>query len=229
MFRSFLTGLVVLFAVGCATGEDVADGQSAVAAAGAAGAGALDSTGGSGSGGSAALGAAGAPDYGTGGSASSSTGGSAGSDEETGGTAGNVKCASGEKLCESGCVAVTPEVGCGSAGCSPCNTPPANSKATCAEAFCEFECLPGFTRQGFACVSTQGSGGSGGSGGTPSAGGAPGAGGNGASGGSGGSGQLCGPACNPSDPTSQFLCAAACVAKGGFGICAPALNCCVCG
>jgi hypothetical protein len=206
-------------------GESVADDKSAVNAAGtAAGAGGSDSVGGSA--GESSGGEAGATDDGLAGAAPTTSGGSAGlgGGDETGGAAGAPPvCSSGEKLCDTGCVETTPEVGCGSFGCTPCNTPPANSKPICNGAMCDFECLPGFTQQGFACVSTQGTGGggSGGSGGTGGSGSS--------SGGSGGGSNVCVAQCNPSDPTSQFLCVAACVSKGGFGLCAPALNCCVCG
>ncbi|GMV14261.1 MAG: hypothetical protein HS104_31365 [Polyangiaceae bacterium] len=224
MSKTFALVCFALLGVGCALGEEVSDDKSAVAAAEpAAGAGGEP---GSSEGGAAGLGAAGAPDDGTGGDTPTSSGGAANAQGgDTGGSAGAPPmCASGEKLCDTGCVERTPEVGCGSVGCTPCNKPPANSKPTCDGALCDFECLPGFVRSGFACVSEQGggTGGSGGSGGSSGSGGA-------AAGGSGGGLNVCVAPCTPSDPTSQFLCVAACVSKGGVGLCAPALNCCVCG
>jgi hypothetical protein len=228
MIRTIAISCFALLAVGCAMGESVNDDQSAFAAAGAAaGAGGAEST--AGAAGESSGGEAGAPDDGPGASPIVSGGGGAAGagDDPGGGEAGAPPmCQSGEKLCESGCVELTPEVGCGSYGCTPCNTPPANSKATCNGALCDFECLPGFTQNGFACVPTGGTGGSGGSG----SGGSGGSGGSSSgSGGTGGSPSMCVAPCNPSDSTSQFLCVAACVSKGGLGLCAPALNCCVCG
>jgi len=221
-----------LLGVGCAMAEDVSNDQSAAVAAGnAAGSGGetQDGTGGAAAGGAAGLGAAGADD-GTGGEMPTASGGAANAQGggDTGGSAGAPpKCESGEKICGTSCVAKTPEVGCGSAGCTPCNKPPANSKPTCDGAFCDFECLPGFHKDGFACVSSQGggTGGSGGSGGSGSGSGGS----SGSTGGSGGGLNICVAPCTPSEPTSQFLCMAACVSKGGMGLCAPALNCCVCG
>jgi hypothetical protein len=218
--RFILIGCVALLSVGCAMSEAVGDNKGEVAAAGAAGAGGAAQ--------SSSGGAAGASDSHTlddpSGGPSPSVGGSAGAGGEAGSAA---ECKDGEKLCETGCVAVTPAVGCGSWGCAPCNTPPANSKPICNGALCDFECLPGFVQQGFACVSAQGSGGSGGSGGTSGSGGAS-AGGGGTAGTGGGS-SSCTVACNPSDPQSQFICFTACAMSGGVGLCAPGLNCCVCG
>jgi hypothetical protein len=213
-------GCLALFSVGCVMGEQVNEHKSEVASAGSGGS---DSAIGSAE--TSPGGAAGAPDDETGGASPSASGGSAGAADDV------ADCASDEKLCDAGCVPVTPEVGCGSYSCTPCNTPPANSKPICDGALCEFECLPGFTRDGFACVSEQGGGGSGGSSGGSGGSGSSGASGSGAgsTGGAGGGTNLCAAPCNPSDPQAQFLCFAACAASGGVGLCAPALNCCVCG
>jgi len=206
-------------------GESVNDDQSAFAAAGTAGAGGADSAGGAAGEGSG--GEAGTPSDGPGASPIISGGGAAGAGgEDNGGAAGAPPvCDAGQKLCEEGCEEMTPENGCGSYGCTPCNTPPANSQAICNGSLCDFQCLPGFKQDGFSCVPTGGGGsggsGSGGSGGTGGA--------SGGSGGTGGSSSMCVAPCNPSDSTSQFLCVAACVSKGGVGLCAPALNCCICG
>ncbi|MBI3202329.1 MAG: hypothetical protein HYZ29_12375 [Myxococcales bacterium] len=221
-------GALVLLAAGCALGGAEDDGKSSAAAqgtphegeAGAAGA----SAGGSG-------GAAGAETGGAAGTAATASGGSSGA----AGAGGSEQppppvCKEGEKLCSTGCAAIGPENGCGSVGCSPCNTPPANSKGTCDGALCDFECLPGFARKGFACVA-EGTGGTGGSGGGTGGSGAGGAGGSSgsSSGGTGGGLQICVAPCKASESSSQLLCMAACMSKGGAGLCAPALNCCVCG
>lgn len=213
-------GGLALLAMGCAVGGEEDDGRSSSAAQGSGGAGAETGVGGAGAGGAA--GAAGAESGGAGGTAATTAGGAAGAAGAAGAGGGQPPpvCKDDEKLCTTGCVTKGPENGCGSTGCAPCGKPPANSKPTCDGALCEFECLPGFARSGFACV-PEGTGGSGGSGGS-----------GGASGGAGGSGgglQVCVAPCTPSDPKSQFLCLAACVSKGGAGLCAPALNCCVCG
>lgn len=185
----------------------------------------MEGSGGAATGGAA--GAAGASEGGGAGDTPTAAGGAAGagSGGDTGGAAGSPpSCEAGEKLCESGCAEIAPEVGCGSLACVPCKSPPANAKGICNGALCDFECLPGFVQQGFACVS-QGGGGTGGTGGSSGSGGA---GASGGTGGTGGGASLCVAPCTPSDPKAQFLCAAACALSGGFGLCAPALNCCVC-
>lgn len=223
MLKSFAMLCLVALGAGCAMSESVSDDQSAVSGNGsAASGGAADVTGPGGAASGGAAGAAGASNGGAAGEAPRASGGAAGEGSGGGAAGSPPSCSADEKLCEAGCAAITPEVGCGSLACVPCQTPPVNSKAICNGALCDFECLPGFTQQGFACVSTQGGGGSGGSG-------SGGTGGTSGAGGTGGGASLCVAPCTPSDAQAQLLCAAACALKGGFGLCAPALNCCVCG
>jgi hypothetical protein len=138
---------------GASTADGVGGGGASVAAGG--------TTSGMGDVGAAAggnaQGSGGASMTGSGGAAAGRSG-NGGATISDGGVASDAVTACGmeQKVCNGQCVVPSVSVGCGLLGCAPCPVGPSNSAPRCTGSQCDFECSPGYARNGGTCVANEG-------------------------------------------------------------------------
>ena len=146
------------------TTDGVGGGGSSVATAGTTTggtSGSANAAGATAAGGATAQGSGGAGTSGSAGAVAgrSGVGGAAVSDAGAG--EATTACGVEQKVCNGQCVVPSVSVGCGLLGCAPCPVGPSHSVTTCTGTQCDFECSPGYARNGGTCVPNDGGAGGG--------------------------------------------------------------------